>query len=308
MSGSGVRATFDELVALRLRAAELLSGVRRRAHEPRGGALHSPFRGRGMEYAESRPYSPGDDARHVDWRVSARTGTLHSKLFHAERERVSAVVVDASPHMAFGTRVCFKSVQAARLAALFAWYAQALGDRLAGARCGAEPGETPPCGGRRGVLRLLERLVTWQAVPQASASAARTPLSGCLQRLQTQLRPGSHVLLAVDASMLDEAAMQRLATLRLHHDLLVALVVDPLEMHAPPPGRYPVVDADGEHWLDLLDTPSRERWQLARQRVWRGALQRLRGLGIAARPLRTDDDPLLALRDLLRGAVYDEAA
>jgi hypothetical protein len=85
-------------------------------------------------------------------------------------------------------------------------------------------------------------------------------------------------------------------------------MVDPLEMQAPPPGRYPVSDSAGEHWLDLPDTASRERWQLARQAVWRAAMGRLRTLGVAVRPVRTDDDPLLALRDLLRGAVYDEAA
>jgi uncharacterized protein (DUF58 family) len=302
---NGVLATLDELIALRARAAELLSGVRRRVHEPRGGALHSPFRGRGMEYAESRPYSPGDDARHVDWRVSARTGALHSKLFHAERERISAVVVDASPAMAFGTRVCFKRVQAARLAALFAWYAQAQGDRLAGARTGAEPAEAPPCGGRRGVLRLLDRLVAWQDPPPAAAPVA---LAQCLQRLQSLLRPGSHVLLALDAGSLDEAAFQRLATLRQHHDLLVALLVDPLDMQAPPIGRYPISDGAGEGWLELPDTRARAAWSAARHATWRAPLARLRALAITARPIRTDDDPLLGLRDLLRGALYDEAA
>lgn len=302
----GVLATLDELVGLRARAAELLSGVRRRAHEPRSGTLHSPFRGRGMEYAESRPYSAGDDVRHVDWRVSARTGSLHSKLFHAERERVSAVVVDASPAMAFGTRVCFKRVQAARLAALFAWYAQAQGDRLAGACCGSHRGEVPPCGGRRGVLRLLDRVVAWQT--DSAAGVVAEPLSATLQRLQALLRPGSHLLLTLDAASLDEPAYQRLAILRQHHDLLVALVLDPLERDAPPPGRYPVVDATGARWLDLRSEQARESWRTARESTWRAALQRLRGLAVSARPVRTDEDPVLALRDLLRGAIYDEAA
>src|SRR3546814_5867254 len=51
----------------------------------------SPFRGRGMEFAETRMYTRGDDVRHVDWRVTARTGTLHTKVFHAERERITQI-------------------------------------------------------------------------------------------------------------------------------------------------------------------------------------------------------------------------
>ena len=76
-----------------------------------------------MEYAESREYVAGDDARHIDWRLTARTGRAHTKLFQAERERLSLIVADTSPALYFGTRVRFKSVQAARASAVAAWAA-----------------------------------------------------------------------------------------------------------------------------------------------------------------------------------------
>ncbi|TGP40975.1 DUF58 domain-containing protein, partial [bacterium M00.F.Ca.ET.229.01.1.1] len=93
-----------------------------------------PLRGRGMEYAESREYVAGDDARHIDWRVTARTGRAHTKLFQAERERVSLIVADTSPALYFGTRVRFKSVQAARAGAVAAWSAQRRGVRVCALR------------------------------------------------------------------------------------------------------------------------------------------------------------------------------
>ncbi|HRN60532.1 MAG TPA: DUF58 domain-containing protein, partial [Chiayiivirga sp.] len=96
--------------------------TQRRSADLFSGGHQSPFRGRGMEYAESRPYAPGDDVRHIDWRVTARSGRTHTKLFQPERERITAVVYDRSAAMAFGTRTCFKSVQARRLAALMLWH------------------------------------------------------------------------------------------------------------------------------------------------------------------------------------------
>ena len=67
--------------------ARKLSLRRSRIRSRQNGAYRSRFKGRGMEYDESRPYQPGDDIRHLDWRVMARTGKAHTKLFCEERER-----------------------------------------------------------------------------------------------------------------------------------------------------------------------------------------------------------------------------
>ncbi|WP_206409315.1 DUF58 domain-containing protein, partial [Lysobacter enzymogenes] len=124
----GIAPTLAELVALRAVATGRRS-ARQGRHGVSGQAL-SPLRGRGMEYAESREYSNGDDARHIDWRLTARTGRAHTKLFQAERERLSLIVADTAPAMYFGTRVRFKSVQAARAGAVAAWAAARDGDRI----------------------------------------------------------------------------------------------------------------------------------------------------------------------------------
>src|SRR5471032_501120 len=125
----GVHVNLDELIALRLRARRLARPA------ARVGGSHaatqvSRFRGRGVDYVESREYQPGDDIRQMDWRVTARSGRPHTKLFQEEREQSILLIIDTNPSMRFGTRARFKSVQAARTAALLAWASVQSGDRV----------------------------------------------------------------------------------------------------------------------------------------------------------------------------------
>ncbi len=296
---SAIVPELSELVALRTRAAQLAAGARRRSADRAAGTRHSPFRGRGMDYAESRAYAAGDDVRHIDWRLTARAGELHTKLFAAERERTSAVLLDTSVSLQFGTRNCFKSVQAARLGALFAWFAQSEGDRVCAAAFGRRAGQLPAAGTQRGVLRVLKALCEWSAHEQAPTPPQT--LAKAVDALDRTLRAGAHVLLLLDAASLDEDAMRGLLRLRRHHDVIAALLVDPLEREALPPGRYRVQTAAGE---TLLDVPrsGRPEWQHALRARQDAALERLQRAGVGARLVSTREDPVPALRDLLRGA------
>lgn len=298
MGANGIDVELAELLALRARARELRAGVHRRSADADAGPRHSPFRGRGMDYAESRLYAPGDDVRHIDWRVTARSGKAHTKLYQTERDRITALVVDTSPAMDFGTRGCFKRVQSARLAALLAWYAEADGDRLCAAASGPRPNLVPPARSRRGVLRVLAALVEGAG---ATAGRSPQPLAETLDRLGRVLRPGSHVLLLVDHRSLDEAALRALGRLRMHNDLIAAILADPIELAPPPPARYPVA-VDGARAILGLDSPAaRHAWQARFANALGQAHDGLRRCGVRARTVRTDEDPVAALRALLRG-------
>jgi uncharacterized protein (DUF58 family) len=294
----GIRVDLPELVALRLRAAQLSQVERHRSADKLSGPQSSPFRGRGMEYAESRPYAPGDDVRHIDWRVTARTGRTHTKLFQPERERITALVYDAAPSMAFGTRVCFKSVQAARLGALLAWAALAEGDRLAATVCGTRREVVAPLGSRRGALRVLDALVRWQPT---QASASPTPLADALDALRRVLRPGSHVLLLIDPRSVDAAAERGVARLRTHHDIAACVLVDALEITPPDPARYRISDGARQQLLALDVASAREEWTRHFARQHDDVLDRLRRSGAKARLTLTHEDPVHALHELLSG-------
>ena len=117
-STSAVCVSSEELIRLRLQARELRLDRRQAARSVISGAHSSRFRGRGMDYLESRGYQPGDDIRNMDWRVTARSGHAHVKVYQEERERPVVVMIDLGPGMFFATQRTFKSVIAARATAL----------------------------------------------------------------------------------------------------------------------------------------------------------------------------------------------
>ena len=124
-----VRVSVASLLALH-HGAGALSLQPRRVRAPGSGGYASPFKGRGMEFDEVRPYAQGDDVRSIDWRVTARSGKPHTKLFREERERAVLLWLDLRPAMFFATRGSFKAVRAAQAAALLGWNTLRHGDRL----------------------------------------------------------------------------------------------------------------------------------------------------------------------------------
>lgn len=121
---------FNELISYKDRKQDKMQHARRNVSSRAPGNHHSPFRGRGLDFDSVREYVPGDDIRNIDWRVTARTGLPHLKLFREEKERHTIIAVDMNTAMRFGTRNTFKSIQAARCAALLGWRALSHQDRI----------------------------------------------------------------------------------------------------------------------------------------------------------------------------------
>lgn len=253
LQGDGLQPSLAELVALRRSAHR--APPARRGRLGHAGAAPSAARGRGMEYAESREYVPGDDARHIDWRVTARTGRAHTKLFQAERERLTLLVADTDPLLYFGTRVRFKSVQAARVGAVAAWLAQRQGDRLAALRGSTQEAPIAPAGGTRGVLRVLDALSRWYAQPPADDAG----LERALEQAARVLRPGARVVVLADPGSATRIPPARWAALAMHHEVMLMLLVDPLEM-APPEAALPFLSQGRRVLLDLRSSTVREQW------------------------------------------------
>jgi uncharacterized protein (DUF58 family) len=250
----GITPTLAELVALRASALGRRPPKRGR-HGVSGHAL-SPLRGRGMEYAESREYAIGDDARHIDWRLTARSGKPHTKLFQAERERLTLIVADTAPSLYFGTRVRFKSVQAARAGAIAAWAAVRDGDRIAALRGSIKEAPVPPAAGPRGALRVLDALVRWYSQPPADDAG----LTIALDHARRLLRPGSRLVLLADPASVAEVPPQRWPALTMHTEVNVLLLSDPLERD-PPQAALPFQSAEHRLELDLATTAQRQRWR-----------------------------------------------
>lgn len=295
----GVVPTLEELVGLRALAVRPRSN--RRVRMLQAGLGSSAQRGRGMEYAESREYTVGDDARHVDWRLTARTGKPHTKVFHAERERMTLLVADTSPALYFGTRVRFKSVQAARAGALMAWAAVADGDRVAALRGAPREAPVPPAGGTRGALRVMDALRRWYA----RAPEDDVGLAIALDHAQRLLRPGARLVVLADPSSLPAVPMHRWSGLARHHEVDVVLLCDPLELD-PPTAALPFALRNGRAEV-ALDMPAvRARWRDAFAAPLRAATRDLPGRGVRVVALSTQD-PSETCLSLMRGPVAQVA-
>lgn len=244
------RADVAELVALRARA--LRAGMRptHLAANSTGGHV-SDRRGRGMDYAESRGYQPGDDVRHIDWRRTARSGKFHTKIFQAEQERGVLLVVDTHATMRFGTRVRYKSVAAARAAAWVAWTAVRGGDRIGALAFGTVRAAIDPQVGVRGALAAVGALARWDARAAAPTAHGGETLSTALQRAMRLVPRGGRLWLFSDGWCVDAAASHALARLAQHAEVIVVAIVDALE-HAPPPtGAYLFETPHGTRRINL---------------------------------------------------------
>ena len=295
----GVDVSVDDLIGLRFRAQRLELRIARRARHTMVGGHGSRFRGRGMEFAESRAYQAGDDVRSIDWRVTARTGRPHTKLFQEERERPVILLVDLGASMFFGTRTAYKSVVAAETAALIAWAAMQHGDRVGALVAGRSAHtEVKPVSGRRGVLRVLRALAALCRPPQDDETQ-RIRLSDSLVRARHVARPGSLLVVISDFYDLDDDAVGSLSRMRQHNDMFACWIHDRLEVEPPPAGRYEVSDGWQTATLDTVGRRARERYRQS-FRAERERLHTALGrLAIPLLPIATGDDVAELLR---RGA------
>ncbi|MEH6503609.1 MAG: DUF58 domain-containing protein [Cycloclasticus sp.] len=255
------------------------------------GEYVSRFKGRGMEFDETRLYQPGDDIRSIDWRVTARTDKTHSKVFREERERPVFISVDARPAMEFATRGVFKSVQAAKVAALFAWAAQLNGDRVGGQvfnQHGCQ--ELKPGSGKRSVLHFFNALVK----PSVS-NLADMNLEHVLARLSQHARPGSLLYIISDFRGLSDKVELHLSKLARHCDLVLIHIYDPLESQLPAKGRYRFTDGERDTFIDTSDTQRVTSYQQQFQQRQSRLKSLCKKWRMTLLECSTIDDPLEAL-------------
>jgi uncharacterized protein (DUF58 family) len=282
----GVRPGLEELLGLR-RYGAAMRRFFALEDEPREGWRAMAARSQGMDYAESRPYTPGDDVRRIDWRVTARTGRTHTKVFRPERGGDLVCLVDQRAPMRFGTRAAFKSVVAAHLAALAGWAAAAGGERFGACVAGASPWRVPAAPAESAALALCELLAAQQA-------AEDEPLERLAARAAMEAAAGTRFVLVSDFADEGDALERSLRPLRARGELLLVCVLDEFEERLPPPARYPLTDGEALLALDTSSTAVRAAHAREAQ------ARRARLLALAARPgtrcrfVRTGED-LLAL-------------
>lgn len=224
--------SVDELLALRKAGMQLPFLHPRAVRQRRVGEQRSRERGRGIEFEDVRAYQAGDDLRHIAWRLTARAGKPYTRLHAQERERECFLAIDQRACMFFGARHCFKSVQAARAAALLAWSAVASGHRFGALVAAREVHPLRYQPARAAALQLIALLASCNRQLDATAPAG-PDLGAILQACATHSRSGSAVVILSDFSGMDTAAAQRVHALAQSRTVLLLQIVDPLEVDLP---------------------------------------------------------------------------
>ncbi len=291
---AGAYCDLPQLLGQRMPGQRLNLARRKRALSLLSGPNKSNFRGRGIDFEEVRAYQPGDDIRTIDWRVTARTGRPHTKVFREERERPVLVAVDLRQRMFFGSRRCLKSVLACHAAALLCWAALHQGDRVGGLVFN-ELGhrEVRPRRGRRSVLNLLSLLGEFSRALPLAGPAGALSFAESLNELRRIARPGTSVYLVSDfADARAGRALDHLHHLSRHAEISALHCSDPLEAELPASGWYRVGDGRSEAHLHTGARDVRRAYR-ERQRAALRELQDAYGkLGIPLVRLRTDAGPL----------------
>ncbi len=265
------------------------------------GQYLSTFKGRGMEFDESRPYQPGDDIRSMDWKVTARTGKAHSKIFREERERPVLMMVDYRQPMFFGTQQHFKSVLAAKIAALLSWSTAHHGDRLGGLIFSETSHiELRPSRGKAACLHFIKQLAqhpAWEA--QTNNDTRIKTAADAMDRLQRVSKPGSLIFIISDFRNVDDMCWSQLTRLSRNSDIILISIFDPLEQQLPPAGHYKISDGEKELTLNTYSKKHRQEYHqrfLKHQEELKNMSQKM---GMHYLSISTEDNYLLSLQQKL---------
>lgn len=246
--------------------------------------------GRGMDFSEVRQYQPGDDIRTIDWRVTARTGKPHTKLFSEEREKPVVLYLDFSSSMAFGSQLLLKSVQMAHMASLIAWLSVTQQDRIGAViDTGNELIELKPTARNRGALALLQTLVTCHQSLINQPSRNDQDISHALQALARLCPKGSEIILLSDFSRLTTQHEPKLSRLCQHNRVRMVQISDPLERGQTGfRGTEQVSNQNDTRWLDFSSRKTRQGIERAFSEQQQHLIQLTQKMGISFSSLSSE--------------------
>ena len=261
------------------------------------GSYLNKIKGRGMEFAEARLYQPGDDVRHIDWRVTARSGKTHTKLFREERERPVMLLLDQSRSMFFGSKIRLKSVQAARIAALIGWHSLLNGDRVGGVLFSEKSHcEFRPRSSQKHYLRLLSNITTDHNYIVDNMKENYWDfnydylLNHALRRLRHVVQSGSLVYIFSDFSGYNEESRKHFFQLTKHSQVNAFLVIDPLEKEISTRGRYAMSDGRNISWFNAGESEIRKKFFISFKKNHLKLAKELRMCRVKFKTLSTIDD------------------
>jgi uncharacterized protein (DUF58 family) len=248
----GVYADLDDLIRLQHQVSGFSFLPKQPITSLLSGRHSSRLRGRGLNFEEIRRYLPGDDIRSMDWKVTARTKKPHTRVYTEERDRPAILVVDQRLSMFFGSQVAMKSVTAAETAALAAWRAMSMGDRVGALVFNdTDISEIKPHRSRKRVTHVLQTVTQYNHALKIDTGTKSNPamLNEALKKVAHLAKHDYLVCIISDLNGADNETEGFVSSIARHNDLIVCLMYDLLETQLPKEGT--LVVSDGELQLEI---------------------------------------------------------
>ena len=297
----GVYTRLDDLVRIQFAARDFSFLPRQPVTGILSGRYTSRLRGRGLNFEELRRYLPGDDVRNIDWKVSARYRSPYVRVYTEEKDRSVLLVLDQRINMFFGTREKLKSVTAAQAAALAAWRAVDVGDRVGAIIFNdVDMEEIQPRRSSSAVMSILSAITHYNHA--LTAEYEHPPNAGVLNHaLRAAARLITHdtlVIIVSDFFGVDQQTEHFTAELAQHNDILGVLVHDPIRLK-PIAQKILVTDGDAQMEIDFGDARTRQHvlqdYQLEQEHI----AHTLRKLSAPLLMISNEGDVVEQVRSLL---------
>ena len=242
---NGVFTDLASLTRLRAPVSALTRKPNQRSNGVLPGETSSRQRGAGKTFEEIRPYLPGDDIRLIDWRVSARSGKTQLRVFAADREKPLHIVTDQRSGMFFGAQGLFKSVAAARCAAIAAWQHVEMGEPVGGhVITNTHALHQSARRSSSGALRYLRVLTDANA--RCNEQGTRMSWSDALARAAPNVRSGAHLIIISDWQEIDEQCTATIRRLAQRQPVTLVQIIEPLEFEMNVSGALGINHSDGD--------------------------------------------------------------
>jgi len=298
--------SLPDLIRLQADARALKLPSARPARSRQAGLQRSPQRGRGMAFAEVRQYQPGDDIRSIDWRVTARRQSPHTKLYEEERERPVLLLCDLGPSLFFASTGAYKQVRCAEIASILSWLALWAGDQVGGIVFNGQQLQVlRPARRKKSVLRLLDTLADQQHKPDPNGGLPTTGMENgpwldqALAEARRVAHTGSRIFVLSDFLQVSDDTASLLGALARHNVVNALRIVDPLEQQLPGSGRFAVAGPEGPIWFDAGNPRFQQAWRERIESHEARLASCFRTAGVVSATVSTNDDPATVLKSLL---------
>jgi len=221
------------------------------------GRYSSSFKGRGIEFANVRPYVFGDDVKTIDWNITARMNYPFVKEFVEERQLSILFLVDLSPSMLFGTGEKTKREFVTEIVALLSWTAIRNNDKV-GVAFFTDRVEKyiPPRKGRFHILRIIRELLYFNPSEEGSSVSSALEFASRVSKKRS-------VVFCISDFLNAQNIEKNLRILRHNHDVIGIRVLDPKEEILPDCGLCEIADTETQETLllNLSSYSTKKAWE-----------------------------------------------